>query len=566
MCNWDGSIWIAFNGEIYNHEEIRKELEGQGPRRWKTSHSDTEMIIHAFEAWGIDCIQKFRGMFAIALWDGRKDELWLIRDRIGIKPLYYAVHKNRLIFASEIKAILADPEITREVDEESFFHFLGFLTSPAPNTLFKGIKKLPAAHWLRINTSGQIREQGYWDPLDHAGPLGTDSEDEIAHALLARLRESVDLRKVGDVPVGVFLSGGIDSSANAALFSEGEAQPVRTFSIAYEGEYKSYPSELKYARKMAELVGAEHHEKLLSMDDLIEFLPEMVRRQDEPLADPVCVPLYYVSKLARENGVTVCQAGEGSDELFIGYDKWKKIYRLQKLNSLPASHMAERFAMGLMRMRGETRGTAYEMLRRAVSRVPLFWTGSDGFTETVKRSILSGRLKSRFNGMTGWEAIEPIHSRFLEKAWEKSFTSWMTYMDLNLRLPELLLMRIDKMSMGVALEARVPFLDHEFVEFAMSIPERIKFKGLVQKSILKKSVTGLIPDELIHRKKQGFGVPVEEWFMERLGKRTELELKHVCKTTDLLDWQGVKMVLDHGSAKDCWTLLNFALWFREHFQ
>jgi asparagine synthase (glutamine-hydrolysing) len=275
--------------------------------------------------------------------------------------------------------------------------------------------------------------------------------------------------------------------------------------------------------------------------------------------------LYYVSKLARDNGVTVCQAGEGSDELFIGYDKWRKIHQLQRLNDIPGTGFAKSALLGLMGVAGKDRGGAYEILGRGAMGRPLFWTGSDGFTENVRRSILSERLRKDFRGVTGWDMVAPIHERFLARAHEKSHANWMTYMDLNLRLPELLLMRIDKMSMGVSLEARVPFLDHKFVELALSIPERIKFKGRVQKSILKKAVTGLIPDELIHRKKQGFGVPVREWFMEKLGEEARRELKDVCDKSDLLDWSGVKMVLEKGSAKESWTLFNFALWFKEHF-
>src|SRR5439155_1298151 len=418
MPNEDGSVRLVFNGEIYNHAEIRRELEQLGGHRFRTDHSDTEVIVHAFEQWGIDCIHRFRGMFALAIWDERAQELWLVRDRIGIKPLYWSVHHGRLNFASEIKALLTDPQQERGVDEQALYHYLSFLTTPAPQTLFKGIKKLPGGTWLRISVDGSVREQRYWDVWDNTSPLTGVSDDEIAALLLDELRTSVQLRKISDVPVGVFLSGGIDSSTNAALFSEGEAEPVRTFSIGYEGDYDSYKNEFQYARQMAELVGAEHHELKLTLDDLFDFLPEMVRLQDEPIADPVCIPVYYVSKL---------------------------------------------------------------------------------------------------DGLTSWDAIAPIRERFEAKAWERSNLNWMSYIDLNLRLPELLLMRVDKMSMGVSLEARVPFLDHKFVELAMSIPEKSKTNGGTLKHILKKAVRGVIPDELIDRPKQGFGVPIHEWFFDRLG-------------------------------------------------
>jgi asparagine synthase (glutamine-hydrolysing) len=267
MHNEDGSLSIVFNGEIYNHSEIRSELEKTNRHQWKTDHSDTEVILHAFEEWGIDCIHKFRGMFAIGLWDAHKEELWLIRDRIGIKPLYYSVKNSTISFASEIKALLADPLQAREMNEEAFFHYLSFLTTPAPDTLFKGIKKVPNGTWIRIRKNGDIFEHRYWDILEHTFSLSGSSEDEIAHKLLDELNTSVQLRKVSDVPIGVFLSGGIDSSTNAALFSKGETKAIKTFTIGYKGSLRTHRNEFCYARKMAELVKADHHELQLDIED-----------------------------------------------------------------------------------------------------------------------------------------------------------------------------------------------------------------------------------------------------------------------------------------------------------
>jgi asparagine synthase (glutamine-hydrolysing) len=564
MSNEDGSVWITFNGEIYNHADIRTELESTGRHRWKTDHSDTEVIVHAFEEWGIDCVHRFRGMFAIGLWDSRSRELWLVRDRIGIKPLYYSVHHGRITFASEIKALLKDPDQHCAVHEEAFFHYLSFLTTPAPQTLFDGIRKLPSGTWLRVRESGEICEQRYWDVWDHTNPLVGVDEDEIAHRLLAELRTSVKLRKVSDVPVGVFLSGGIDSSTNAALFSEGEGGPVRTFTIGYEGEYQTYTNEVHYARKMAEVVGAEYHERLLTQDDLIDFLPLMVKLQDEPIADPVCVPVYYVSKLARDNDVIVCQVGEGSDELFWGYPAWKASLELQRIDHLPIPRILKKGTLELLKVVGKEHTGKFEQLRRACEGQPIFWSGAEAFTDAEKRRLLAPRLKKAFAKLTSWEAIRPTRQQFEEKAWERSDLNWMSYVDLNLRLPELLLMRVDKMSMGVSLEGRVPFLDHKFVELAMSIPTEVKTRNGTLKYILKKAVTGLIPDELIHRKKQGFGVPVYEWFFDRLGDRTRAELREFCDATDFLDWAGVESLLRSGRGPQVWYLLNFALWWKEY--
>jgi asparagine synthase (glutamine-hydrolysing) len=564
MANEDGSIRLVFNGEIYNHAEIRSELEALGGHTWRTDHSDTEMIVHAFEQWGIDCIQRFRGMFALAIWDARTQELWLVRDRVGIKPLYFSVHHGRIVFGSEIKALLDDPDQERAVDEESFFHYLSFLTTPAPRTLFRGINKLPGGTWMRITADGAIREQRYWDPLANAQPLTGVSEAEIAELILAELRTSVQLRKVSDVPVGVFLSGGIDSSTNAALFSEGERDTVKTFSIGYEGEYESYKNELHYARQMAERVGAEHHERLLTIDDLLDFLPTMVRLQDEPIADPVCVPVYYVSKLARDNGVVVAQVGEGADELFWGYPAWKVYRNLQRYDDLPVPSALKRAGVAVATRIGKGERREVEFLRRGGDDQPIFWGGAEAFTHTQKQRLLSTRLRRELDGLSSWDAIEPIRTRFEEQAWEHSPLAWMSYMDLNMRLPELLLMRVDKMSMGVGLEARVPFLDHKLVELAMSIPTAVKVRDGELKRVLKQAVRGVIPDQIIDRPKQGFGVPVEEWYTAGLGDRIRTDIDPFLAATDLLDADAVHDVLDSGRGGQSWYLHNLALWWQTY--
>ena len=564
MCNEDGSLWVVFNGEIYNHAEIRAELESIGGHTWKTDHSDTEVILHGFEQWGVDCVSRFRGMFAIALWDVTNRRLWLIRDRIGIKPLYYSVHHGRITFASEIKALLEDPDQHREMDEEALFHYLSFRATVAPATLFQGICKLSPGSWLCINEDGSVREKRYWDVWEHTVPLSGLKEEEIATQLLEELRTSVKLRKISDVPVGVFLSGGIDSSVNTALFSEGEDASVKTFSIGYEGNNPSYVNELHFARRMADFVHSEHHELLIKETDFLDFLPQMVHLQDEPIADPVCVPLYFVSKLARENGVTVCQVGEGSDELFWGYPFWKDSLRLQRYDDLPFPRTLKRLGLATLRYTGHGESFPYEFLRRGVMQQPIFWGGSEGLTEAQKKTVLSPRLVDRFHGLSSWEALREIRKRFEESAWEKSHLNWMTYLDLNLRLPELLLMRVDKMSMGVSLEARVPFLDHKFVQLAMSIPESIKTKNGSLKYILKKAVRGVIPDDLIDRKKQGFGVPMTEWSAGRLGKYARAELEEFCDATNILSKPGVLQFFEKNRRRELWILLNVALWWKHY--
>ena len=561
MANEDGTVQLLFNGEIYNHLEIRRELEATGRHRFATDHSDTETIVHSFEEWGIDCLERLRGMFALAIWDGRARELWLARDRLGIKPLYYSTWGGRLAFGSEPKTILADPSFPRRLDAQAVYHYLSFLAAPAPLTFFADMKKLAAGTWLRADESGTVEERTWWDPWDHVDPLTEASDDELAARVLEELRTSVELRKMSDRPVGVFLSGGIDSSTNAALFSDGETAPVRTFSIAYDDEYSSYPSELPYARLMAGRIGAEHHERIVSLDDLIGFLPELVRLQDEPIADPVAVPLYFVSELARQNDVVVAQAGEGADELFFGYPSWRTHLRLQRADDLPVPGYAKRAGLAALAAAGRDRTRPYEFLRRGSEGVPVFWGGAEAFTETQKRRLLGPELRAEVDGLSSWDALAPIRRRFEEKAWDTSHLNWMTYLDLQLRLPELLLARIDRMSMGVGLEVRVPFLDHRFVELALSIPAAAKTRGGELKHILKTAVRGIVPDELIDRPKQGFRVPVDEWFLERLGDTARTEVAEFADASGMIDADEAARVLRE-PRRDAWYLLNLALWWK----
>ncbi len=567
MSDDTGLLQIVFNGEIYNHAEIREELEKKGYTQWKTEHSDTEVLLRAFQVWGIDCLHRLRGMFAFAIWDERTKELWLVRDRIGIKPLYYSIHNGRLVFASEIKALLTDPDQKKAIHDEGVYHFLSFLTTPSPDSLFDGIKKLEAGVWLCIQANGQVKKHQYWDVLDNLKPMYGVSEEKIAENILEELEAAVQYRKVSDVPVGVFLSGGIDSSVNAALFSKGDKEVVKTFSIGYEGNgsYESYTNELEYAQMVANDLGADYHQKLLNLDDLINFLPKMVHLQDEPIADPVCMPVYYVSQLARDNGVTVCQVGEGADELFIGYPSWKKRFQAQQLNQLPVPGFLKKSALLAMGLTGKKSSFQYEYLRRACLGQPVQWSGAEAFTHHEKNRLISKRLKNNLSVASSWACLKPFHDKFHAQHYNPNPLDLMSYVDLKFRLPELLLMRVDKMSMGVSLEARVPFLDHKFVELAMSIPADLKLKNDSLKYMLKKAVRGQIPDEIIDRPKQGFGVPVEEWLLGRLGDHVQKELKLFCSETDLISWKEVDRLLNSKLRSKTWPLFNMALWWKEHF-
>ena len=319
-------VWLVFNGEVYNHATLREGLEERG--HVYASRTDSETILHLYEERGLDFVHDIEGDYAIALWDAGREQLVLVRDRAGVKPLYYYHHQGRFIFASEIKAILQHPAVTPEVNEEALFHYLTFVTTPAPQTLFQGIQKLPAGHMLVLNRRGELQVTRYWNALP--AESGTEARPQVDHqkTILHLLRQSIKKRMMSDVPFGVFLSGGVDSSANVALMSELMSQPVRTFTVGFSDS--DALNELDSAREISKRFGTDHHEVIIGRDEMQRFLPDLVFHQDEPIADPVCVPLYYVSKLARDTGTIVVQVGEGSDEIFAGYDWFRTYLRIEE--------------------------------------------------------------------------------------------------------------------------------------------------------------------------------------------------------------------------------------------
>ena len=561
MASVDGRYWIVFNGEIYNFRELRKDLQAKGYDF--RSESDTEVLLALFAEYGPEMLHRLRGMFALAIWDAREERLWLVRDRIGIKPLYYTCQGGRFLFASEIKAILAFPGIPRAVHLPGLHHYLSFLTTPAPLTLFEGIHKLPAGHTLTVERDGSVRVEEWWDVFTDVRPPTIEDEATLAERILDLLRESIRYRMVSDVPFGVFLSGGIDSSTNVALMAELMDRPVETFSIGFTGEERY--NEFAYARQIADRFRTNHHEVSIGVQDLIDFLPQLIHHQDEPIADPVCVPVYFVARLAKQHGVTVCQVGEGSDELFCGYPLWNWFLRVAGWNRpfamLPRP--LRRMAPALLRVAGKHHGLPYECLRRGAEGETIFWSGAEAFFETQKAELLTPWVRQRLGTLSSHEVVMEHRRRFLERAPVPDDLTWMGYMDLKLRLPELLLMRVDKMTMATAVEARVPFLDHEFVGFAMGIPQATKMRGGELKHLLKRAVRGVIPDPIIDRRKQGFGVPVAEWFLRELGPVVRESLHRFAADQPYFDAGYVDRLLQSNNATLSWFLLNFALWHRQ---
>ena len=553
---------ITFNGEIYNHEEIREKLIKRG-YKFKTKNSDTEVLLLSYIEWKKDCLKHIRGMFAFAIWDSIEQTLWLVRDRVGIKPLYYKVDKNKVFFASEIKAILLDETYDAKIDEESLFHYLSFLCSPSPNTMFEGIKKVDAGCWLSIDQKGNVLKKQYWDPVKNKKSFSKNEKD-FNDIIFNEIKESVKLRSVSDVDIGIFLSGGIDSSTNAYLFSKLNTKRVNTFSIGYDKEYESYKSELNYAKLVAKKINSNHHEKILGKKDLIDIIEKMVYHQDEPISDPVCFPIYFVSKLAKDNGVKVCQVGEGADELFFGYTNWARTSRINNILKKPFFIAPiKRILKKLMEILSIDHKYSHDLLSRSIKKLPVFWSGAEAFSESEKFRIFSIEMKKKFKNKSSWEIIKPHYDFFNKNARYKNIENWMTYIDLKLRLPELLLMRIDKMSMACGLEARVPFLDHRLVEKLIDIPIEVKFRKRKLKTILKECVQNLIPKSIINRKKQGFGLPLKDWFSDGLGINEKEVILDFIKGTPYFDINEIEKILSY--RKDdtrIWFLLNLALWWK----
>src|SRR5690349_17332237 len=518
MHGCDDRTWLVFNGEIYNHATLRAGLEERGHRY--ASRTDSETILHLYEERGLDFIHDLEGDYAIAIWDAHAQQLVLLRDRIGVKPLYFYHRDGRFIFASEIKAILQHPAVTPDVDEESLYDYLSFLTAPAPETLFRGIQKLPAGHAIVLKRDGTIKMHQYWDALPSAHPAER-SEAEHRAEILRLLRESIRKRMMSDVPFGVFLSGGVDSSANVALMSEQMTRPVETFTVGFSDA--EYLNELEPARRIAKQFGANHHEVIISEKEMHEFLPQMVFHQDEPIGDPVCVPLYYVSKLARDSGTIVVQVGEGSDEIFSGYENYVRHLRIYEnfwrhAESLPLS--LRRAISNLSRPALEATGrkrAAIELIRRLGADEPLFWGGVVVYDETFKPRVLAPQVRERLNGLSSLRVVESYLKHIEQERPNAEFLARMTYLELKLRLPELLLMRVDKITMATSVEARVPFLDHHLVEYALSLPRAFKVEGTSGKHILKRSLETILPHDLLYERKRGIGAPVREWFREGLG-------------------------------------------------
>ena len=563
MSNEDGTVWIVFNGEIYNFPALRRELEDRG-HRFRT-RSDTEVIVHAYEEYGEDCVKKLRGMFAFGIWDARRQRWFLARDRLGKKPLYYYHDGRRFVFASEIKAILRDRSVPREIDPTALRDYFTYGYIPFPKTIFRSIRKLPPAHRMRVarpaEASGRVdlRTEAYWD-LEYA-PDRTLSETDWIEGLREKLLEAVRVRLLSDVPLGAFLSGGIDSSAVVAMMSRLMDQPVKTFSIGFE---ESDFSELEYARRVAERFGTQHHETIVR-PDAIALLPKLAWAFDEPFADSSAIPTYYVSRMAREQ-VTVVLSGDGGDETFAGYRRYLWATGLSRWDFLPGRLRETLFGWPAALMPEGLRGKG---ALRNMSLGP-FERYRCLITQDAARCLpylLSEDLQRAMGDAepSGSDFLAPYYHRHPEA----DYLSKLQYLDTKTYLPEDILTKVDRASMLCSLETRAPLLDHELLEFVARMPSHLKLKKGETKYILKKAMEGILPPEILHRPKMGFAVPLVHWFKGDLVEvARDLLLSPRCRQRGYVNTRFVERLLaDHQKkARDhslrIWELLFFEQWCR----
>lgn len=561
--NEDRSKWIVFNGEIYNFPEIRDGLEKRGHRLY--TKSDTETIIHLYDEYGADCIDHLRGMFAFAIWDTADKSLFLARDRVGKKPLLYSHQANGdLIFGSEFRALLEHPAISREVDPAAIDNYLSFQCVPAPQTAFAQIRKLEPGHWLRWR-DGRIETKRYW--LPQFSEKIKISENEAIEETTRQLREATRMRLISEVPLGAFLSGGVDSSIVVALMAEASEKPVKTFSIGFEEEDFS---ELKYAKRVAEHVGAEYNEFIVRPNAL-DVLPLLVEHYGEPYADSSAIPTYYVAKETRRH-VTVALNGDGGDESFAGYERYaamKLAGRYQQIPGILRKPFIEK-AISLLPS-SELKRSRVRDLKRFIRAAELpkterYLRWVSAFDGPAKADIYTTAFAAETNGRNAAHVLDT----WFEKANGSGILDAVLLTDQMTYLPNDLLVKVDIATMANSLEARSPLLDHKVIEFAASLPADLKMRGLQTKSLLKKVAARLVPRDVVYRRKMGFGVPIGKWFrgeMKDFVKEillSESSLKRGIIKPEIIQ----KYVSEHTEAErdhsfQLWTFLMMELWFQK---
>ncbi len=560
--NADETKWIVFNGEIYNYQELRADLDKRGHKFY--TNSDTEAIVHLYDEFGPECLQHLRGMFAFAIWDDREKTLFLARDRVGKKPLLYSHQPNGdLIFGSEFQALLEHPDISREVDLTAIDNYLSYLCIPAPQTAFEQIRKLEPGHWL-LWKDGQIETRRYWLP-DFSKKIKISEEEAILETTRI-LRESTRLRMISEVPLGAFLSGGVDSSTIVALMAQESEKPVKTFSIGFEEEDFS---ELKYARRVAEHIGAEYHEFVVRPNAL-EVLPTLVEHYGEPYADSSAIPTYYVAKETRKH-VTVALNGDGGDESFAGYERYAAMLMAERYKQIPA--FARRSLIqgpiGLFPT-SELKRSRFRDAKRFLQAAELPKTERYfRWMSTFYRDAKTEAYTNDFSNAVSWQDPSALLEDWFATANGSGILDALMLTDQMTYLPNDLLVKVDIASMANSLEARSPFLDHKLIEFAASLPEELKMRRFKTKSLLKKVAARLVPKDVVYRRKMGFGVPAGKWFRGEMKDFVrEILLSERSLNRGILKPEVIqKYVSEHTNAEhdhafQIWTLLMLELWFQ----
>jgi asparagine synthase (glutamine-hydrolysing) len=556
ISNEDGRLWVMLNGEIYNYPELRRELEGKGHRF--STRSDTETIVHLYEEYGEDCFRELRGMFAIALWDSEKRQLLLARDRVGKKPLFYAADSNRILFGSELKVLLAAGGLSREIDREALSDYFSFGYIPSPKTIYRAARKVKPGHYL-VASEGRIREVCYWD-ISFAN-VENRSEDEWCELLRHQMCEATRVRLMSDVPLGAFLSGGVDSSSIVAMMSKLMSRPVTTCSIGFEEEEFD---EAEYARQVAQIFNADHHEETVRPSAL-EILEKLVWHYDEPFADSSAIPTYYVSRVARRH-VTVALGGDGGDESFAGYRRYMLDYNENRLRShLPAALRSAVF--GPLGRWYPALAWAPRVFRgkatfQSLSRTPLegYFNSVSYFRPGEKNLLFTPEFEK---SLGGYDSMEVLREHF-NRADTDDPLSRIQYVDIKTYLPDDILTKVDRASMAVSLEVRAPLLDHKLMETVARIPSSLKLRGRKGKYIFKKAMTSILPDDILHRRKQGFAIPLGRWFRRELREVTEDTL--FGSTDGILDPKFLKKIWNqhqrghYERSAHLWAVLMFRKW------
>lgn len=550
--NEDGSVQVVLNGEIYNFRELRRSLQALGHQFYTAS--DTEVIVHLYEEYGTQCVHHLRGMFAFALWDERQKKLLLVRDRLGIKPLFYGEFEGKLIFASELKALLQLPWIPRELNWSSVAHLFSFLTTPRDESIIAGIHKLEPGHMLTIEPNQEPIISQYWDVRFEAD--NERDEDDFVAGLREHLEESVRLRMICDVPFGAFLSGGIDSSAVVATMAQQSAKPVKTFTIGFPE--KGF-NEIAHARAVAKAFGTEHHELMLE-PDVISILGDLAWHLDEPFGDSSAIPTYMVSKLAAEH-VKVVLSGDGGDELFAGYDKYRVEQRERRYRHIPR---LVRSLLGSVGGRMAEGRKGRNFLRHiALDGAHRYLDAGTLFDRQAQHSLFLAPAAEQILAEEPWRDMVSCLGRE-----DSHWLSAVQYLDIKNYLPLDILTKVDRMSMAHSLEARVPLLDHKLVEFAATIPPGLKLRNGSTKHIFKQAMRGVLPDQIIDRPKQGFAIPLSHWFRNDLnGFVRDLLLSPTSRARKIFNPDYIeKLMLLQGQGRSLelqlWTLISFELWCR----